>query len=156
MFGIHEYPLTSYLDKIRADYRAEGSDVSLIPFTYNTDYLPLSASQTLAVPNTTDDEGEFHILQTCQAVFTTAGAFQQFPNITALIFWDVSGRAAQDRPIHLVNLFGTGQRPHVWIRPMRIPIKSTWTTTLTNLDAANDLNVRLAFHGVKAIPSSFR
>lgn len=152
MFRLHEYPITEYLERIRGDYRRNGTDVEFTFFSYNTDFLPLNASQTLATPNTTDSEGEFHVLSTCQTTFTTAGVFTQYPNITAKIFWDVAGRAAQDKDTHINNLFGNAQRPHVWLKPERIPIKSTWTTTLTNQDAVNNFNVRLAFHGVKAVP----
>jgi hypothetical protein len=155
MFGLHDYPLTHALEKIKADYSAQGQRVELVPFIYASDFT-LNAAATVAQPNTTDAEGEFHIIKTTQVTFDDAGAFVQFPDITALIFWDVSGRAAQDRPVHILHHFGTGQRAHTWIRPERIPIKSTWTTTLTNLTAGVNYVVRLAYHGVKALQMANR
>lgn len=154
MFGIHQYQLSQWQDSIMAQYRAAGRKVELLHFTYNVNFLPINSSQTLNQPNTTDGEGDFHICQTCQtAINAGSGAYVQYPNITVQIKWDVSGREAQDRPTHLVNLFGRGDRPHPWINPMRIPPKSTWSTTVTNQDAAVNFNLFLAFHGVKALPA---
>lgn len=152
MFRIQDYQLSQAIESIKAQYRAAGRVVELVPFTYNVNVQPLNVAQTTPQPNTTDAEGEFWVMATCQTVINAGtGAYVQYPNITSQIFWDVSGRQAQDKPTHLLNQFGSAKRPFFWVNAQRIPIKSTWTTTLTNLDAAINFNVFLAFHGVKAI-----
>jgi len=157
MFRIQDYQLSQAQESIKGQYRAAGRVVELVPFTYNVNQQPLNVAQTIATPNTTDAEGEFWVMATCQtAINAGTGAYVQYPNIQAQIFWDVSGRQAQDRPTHLLNVFGSAKRPFLWVNPQRIPIKSTWTTTLTNNDAAVNFNVFLAYHGVKAVQTGGR
>ena len=154
MFGIGQYQLSQWQESVLAQYRAAGRKVELVPFTYSSNFQPILASATLTQPNTTDGEGDFWICQTAMAAINAAtGAYVQYPNLTVQIRWDVSGRDFQDRPIHVVNLFGRGELTHDWTAPQRIPPKSTWSTTLTNLDAAVNYNAFISFHGVKAIPN---
>jgi hypothetical protein len=155
MFGTGQYLLSLWQDVILAQYRAAGRKVELVPFSYNATFQPINASATATQPNTTDGEGDFHVCQTAQvAINAGTGAYVQYPNLTCLITWDVSGRTLQDRAMHIINMFGRGDLAHDWIQPARVPPKSTWSTTLTNLDAAVNYNIFLAFHGVKAIPSN--
>lgn len=152
MFRIQDFQLSQQIEAIRNMYRAAGKMVELVPFTYNVNYQPINVAQTLQVPSTTDADGEFWVMATCQtAINAGTGAFVQYPNMSSLIFWDVSGRNAQDKATHLLNQFGSAKRPFFWVNPQRIPIKSTWTTTITNLDAAINFNLFLAYHGVKAL-----
>jgi hypothetical protein len=159
VFRVQDYPLTHYPEQLRAEYRRAGQDVEFLSFCYNADFVGttvLNASSSVNVPTTTDDDGDFYILATMQATFTTAGAFFASPNITCRITLDVSGDRLEDKDTALINIFGRGQRPFWWIRPRRVPRKSSFSTTLNNQDAVNNFNVRLAYWGMKAIPTVFR
>lgn len=157
MFRMHDYPISNFLETMRAEYRKGGRDVEFLPFGYNADFLPLAASGTANVVNATDHDADFVIIETMQSTWTSpGGAFTGAPLITVRITYDVSGRRFEDRDSALVNLFGRGGFPHQWPRPMVIKAKASFTTTLTNQDAANAYTVRLTYWGVKAIPKLFR
>lgn len=150
MFQLHEYPINAYLEVLRADYKRQGSNVEFWPFDYNAEALNLAASSSSSgIVLTADQDADFAILQTCQAVFTTAGTFTPSPNLTLTITYDVSGRGLQDKATHLLNIAGRGARPYWWPRPFLIRAKGSWTTIVNNLDSANAFNVRLMYGGVK-------
>jgi hypothetical protein len=79
-----------------------------------------------------------------------------YPDILVQVSSDASGRAMQDRPTHINNIFGRAQRPFVLLRPFQVGPKSSWTTTASNLDAVNAFTLRLAFWGVKLYTKPLR
>ena len=157
MFRAHEWPINAYLETTRAEYRAAGKDVEFLPFYYNAEFVPLNISVTTNVVNTCDHDSDFIIFQSMQTCFNVAtGAIIASPNCLVRITQEVGGRRLEDRDTHLINIFGRAQRPFLWPRPLRVPAKSSWTTTVTSLDAANNLNLRLTYGGVKAVPLVMR
>jgi hypothetical protein len=150
MFQTHEYPINAYLEVLRADYRRQGCEVEFLPFYYNAEFVPVNAATTANAVNTCDNDADFAIYQTMHtAVNAAGGAFVSAPNITVRITYDVSGRRLEDRDSHLLNIFGRGQRPFWWPRPLMIRAKGSWTTTVNNLDPAVNFNLRLTYGGVK-------
>jgi hypothetical protein len=65
------------------------------------------------------------------------------------IFDAGSGRQLFDRPQHMDNLAGTAQLPSYWPMPKIFRANATITTTVQNLDGANDRNTRIAYLGFK-------
>ena len=86
----------------------------------------------------------------CSIAVNVTRLLVPFPDVLVQIRHDATGRDMQDRPTHLLNIFGRAQRPFPMIRPFIIDPKSSWTTTVSNLEAATDFELRLTFWGVKA------
>ena len=150
MFRASDYPINSWLEAYRAEERKQGRDVSFEPFAYNAEFVPLGVNATLQQVNATDADSGFAVFKTMQVAFNSASnIYVPFGDVVIQIIQDASGRAMQDRPTHLINLFGRGSRPFEWIRPMLIGPKSSWTTIATNNSSTVGLNLRLSYWGVK-------
>lgn len=156
MFRFHDYPILHFLEGLRAEYRKDGREVEFLPFAYNADFIPINASSSGNVVSSTDHDSDFVIMATMQAAFTTAGVFTRSPQCTVRITHDVSGRRFEDRDTALINVFGKGERPFWWARPVVVKARSSWTTTINNLDAANAFNLRLTYWGAKAVSTPSR
>lgn len=144
-----DFNLTHYLDALAGEYRANGYDVVYQPFHYGADFLPLGASASTGVVVLIDHDSDFIITNQQFAAFDNAGVNVPFPNVLATITSDTSQRQLQSQPVPLVSIFGTGQRPHLLFKPLLLPAKSSFTSTLSN-QIATAVNVRLTFSGVKA------
>lgn len=150
MFQQHDYPINAFLETIKANYLREGNEIEFLPFFYNAEFLPVAASGTGNFVNTADHDADFALFQTMQAAYNSAsGAYVPAPNVTIRLTYDVSGRRLEDRDTHLLCIAGRGQRPYIWPRPLIIRAKGSWTTTVSNLDTAVGINLRIAYGGVK-------
>lgn len=151
MFRVQDFPINAFLESMAADYRRQGKRVRFEPFSYNADYVPLLAASTQNQVNATAADAPFicfYQMQHC--VINVARTLVPFPDVLIQIRHDATGRDMQDRPGHLLNIFGRAQRPFALIRPFIIDPKSSWTTTVSNLEAATDFELRLTYWGVKA------
>lgn len=71
------------------------------------------------------------------------------PLVTVLVTDTGSGRQLMDGAVPIPVLFGTGQIPFILHHPKVFGARATVSVTLTNFDAAQTYNIRLAFIGTK-------
>lgn len=143
-----DYNLTAFVQALQSHYRKRGWNVRLWPFFYGADFLPITAGTTQDQPITIERDADFLWSKTTFVAFSTAGASTQFPNCTIEWINATSARRYQNQAAHLMNVAGTGQRPFYNYRPIILPMRSTVTARLSNLQSG-DLNVRITIHGLK-------
>lgn len=118
-------------------------------FVYGTDFLPLTASATLAQDIPIQADSHYMIMAGVRTVFQTDNTtIVANPAILVRIFDTGSGRQVQNRAVHIDNWFGTGQLPAYWPYPKIIKASSTLRVELTDLSGV-DRNVRVEFLGFK-------
>ena len=125
-------------------------------FTYTAEYLTLAASATATVDLSIQADSDFLILGGVRAAFssddltliTDANTYEAFAPFLVNITDTGSGRSFMDRAVHVDNLFGTAQRPALWMFPKLIRASSVISTRLQNL-TATARNVRLSYVGFK-------
>lgn len=71
------------------------------------------------------------------------------PNVDVQMIDTGSGRQILNGPIPIASLFGTGELPFVLPIPQILKANSTLRIDFTSREAANTLNIRLAFIGYK-------
>ncbi len=137
----------SVLEYLPPELREKARDY----FVYAVDFLPLTAdsadSDTISIQNDSD----FLIVAATAIARDPADPATRFadPPITARIEDTGSGRNLENRAIDWASYFGDAELPFYLPYPKLIDRASTITTTLTNLDAAQDFDVRVAYHGFK-------
>ena len=149
MLDFLDFHMTSWLDAFRAQYRARGFDVTYWPFVYGAEFLPLVANTTQQTTVTIDQDADFILCLQTFASFSDAGAVQAAPNVLINLRLDTSQRFLMSQPVHLINIFGTGERPHQLFKPLLMPAKTTMNVEADSDSVANS-NLRLSFIGVKA------
>lgn len=143
-----DFNVTHFLDALAAEYRGRGVAVDYKPFCYVADFLPLASNSTETRQVAIDKDGDFCITAHEFTCFDGAGASVAQPNVLVRLFPETSQRVLQSAPVHLLNIFGTGQQPHVLYRPLILPAKSSLRVELQNLQIVA-LTIRLVFEGVK-------
>lgn len=120
-------------------------------FVYSAEFLPLPAGDTLSFNTAIQSDSDFLCVAMTRVVTDVTNLVLVSGPVPELvtIFEAGSGRQMMDRPIHIDNLAGTGQLPSYWPMPKIWRANSTVTTTVENLDPANDRNVRVAYLGFK-------
>lgn len=156
MFKVWDYPINAFLEVVLAENRRNGLDTEAEPFAFNAEYTPLPAAGSLNAVCSTDQDASFACFYQVQSCRDAAGTIVPYPDILVQVSSDASGRAMQDRPTHINNIFGRAQRPFVLLRPFVVGPKASWTTTAGNLDAANPFTLRLCFWGVKLYTKPLR
>jgi hypothetical protein len=149
MFKVWDYPINAFLEAVAAENRRKGMETDIEPFAYNAEFTPLPAAGSLNAVNATDADSSFACLYQMQSARDAGGTIIPYPDILVQVSSDSTGRAMQDRPAHINNLFGRAQRPFVLARPFVIGPKSSWTTTVSNNDAVNPVTLRITYWGVK-------
>lgn len=138
-----------YLDTFAQRYGARGFRVTLWPFVYGADFLPAVATTANQVALVAvDGDSDFVLCETAFACFTVPGVNVAAPNMRVELHDRSPDRALQTEPTHVMNQFGTGQRPHVWIPPYHLARKTILEVRVENL-MPTDHNLRLSFVGVK-------
>lgn len=119
-------------------------------FVYATDFNTIATAATNTNNIGIQSDSHFLIVAGVVAVQATAGATATGSLPATIDILDAgSGRKFNNVPVHIQNLFGTGQNPAYWPYPKLIMAGSTLQTTLANLDATNAYVVRLAYWGLK-------
>jgi len=98
-------------------------------------------------------DANFRILAACYEA-DIAGAPQvdatrQLALVTVLLTDTGSGRAFMDRPVPIPSMFGDGRLPFQWPVPKVMKALSTLQVQVTNFCTVNDIDLRLAFIGIK-------
>jgi len=97
---------------------------------------------------TIDGDAPFIWCASTFSAFTTAGAAQTAPNILIRLRPETIQRELMNAQVHLISVFGTGERPHMLYMPMELPAKSVLSVEADS-ETATDINLRLSFIGVK-------
>lgn len=149
MFDFNDFHVTYWLDAIAAEYRAKGFGVQYQPFVYGVDFMPLSSGATTTNPVTIDRDADFVWCQSTFAAFDPATAVTDpGPQIQVQHRLATSQRFLENTPVHLTGVYGTGERPYIFFKPLLLPAKSSVRVTLINGVGA-DRNVQLSWIGVK-------
>lgn len=124
-------------------------------YTYGLSFLALgvgaSSTQTLAI----DAQSDFILRKMNQ--FSDIGAAgtvestRVMPNATILMTEASSSVQFMNIAIAIPSLFGSGGNPFILPIPVLLKAQSILTVTVTNYDAANTYNIRLAFIGVRRL-----
>jgi hypothetical protein len=125
-------------------------------FMYTAAFLPLAAGAVnTQVATQIQADSDFLIIGASRIVTDTAAppVVVAAPVITIQINDSGSGRNLLDAATHIDNVVGTAANPFYWPYPKLVKRTSTLTTILTNLDAANARNVRIAYYGFKLFGS---
>jgi hypothetical protein len=142
--------MTNFLVALAEEYRARGFDVAYQNFVYGADFLPLAANATDSRVVTIEHDSDFILCAQTQTVFT-ALTYVLNPNVLTQTMSESSQRAFQNQNAHLLNTYGTGQRPFLWPKPIVFEAKSAFTVQCTDLSGTvGGQNIRLSFIGVKA------
>ncbi len=148
-----DFNYVHFLDALAEEYRAQGYLVHFQPFTYGADFLPLTLLTTQSVTTVIDHDADFVLcFQNFAATVAATNANLAAPNSLAQQILETSGRRLQDRPTHILNIFGTGQRPAVLFKPIVIPARSTISLELQDLGGIT-LDIRISYVGCKAYVS---
>ena len=156
MKDFSDFHLTYWLDAIALEYRQRGFSVTYQPFAYGADFRPLSSLSTGTIQTTTiDRDADFIWCENSYVAYTTAGANQIQPDLLVQHTAVSSQRDLENQPVHLMNVYGTGERPFIWTKPIVVSAKSAITVVLSS-NVAADLNVSLTWLGVKAFLTRLR
>ncbi len=149
MLAFLDHNMTRRLDAKRKEYLDRGIRVTqYLPFVYAADFLPLLGNTTLLDQVTIDMENDFLLCMQTFAAFSTGGVAQTAPNVLVKLTADVAARQLMSGQVHLINVFGTGERPYLYYEPLELPAKSSMSVEADS-ETATDLNLRLSFIGVK-------
>lgn len=149
MLNYADHSLTRKLHARRAQRLAEGYRVvQFLPFVYAAEFLPLLANSSAPFNVTIDQDATFLLTASTFSSFSDAGAAQTAPNILIRLTSDAVARQLMSAQVHLLNSFGTGERPFPWFEPLELPPKTNLTVEAQNLAGVNS-NLRLSFIGVK-------
>lgn len=136
------------LAKRKAELERAGYQVTYWPFVYAADYLPLLGNTTVQTNVTIDGDAPFIWCAATFSAFSTAGAPQTAPNILIRMRPETIQRELMNNQVHLISVFGTGERPHLLYVPLELPAKSVLSVE-GDSETATDINLRLSFIGVK-------
>lgn len=121
-------------------------------FNYDVDFLPVTAAQSSQQDVQIQNDSHFVILGMFATVTETDNTtFLPWP------FWPLTvqfndtgaGRQLQNRAVPLGSVMAVPGCETALLQPKFIKAGSTFSTTLANLRTSGDLNVRIAFNGVK-------
>lgn len=119
-------------------------------YNYPADYVGIAASATQSQDVKISDDADFILVLQMATVSNAAQTTFFTPAPFTVSIKDAgAGRDLVSAPVHLNNLFGTAQMPFVLPQPKLLFRASTYTVTITNLDAAAAYTVRLGFSGYK-------
>lgn len=149
MYDFPDFHLTYWLDAIALEYRRRGFNVKYQPFVYGADFRPILSTVTAQATTTIDSDADFIWCQSTYVAFTPAGANQIAPDLLVQHTAVSSQRDLENGFVHMLNVYGTGERPFLWAKPLVVAAKSAITVAVTN-NAGADLNVSLSWIGVKA------
>lgn len=85
---------------------------------------------------------------------TTPETVIQFPAVTIQIFDTGSGRSFFNQAAHVNNVAGNAQRPGSLFPFRMVRGGSSLQVQVTNLDAANAIDVRVSLVGIKVFPTN--
>jgi len=136
------------LAKRKSDLARAGYKATFWPFVYAADFLPLTGNTTSIVNVTIDGDAPFIWCAATFSAFSTAGAPQSAPNILIRLRPETIQRELMNAQVHLISVFGTGERPHLLYVPQELPAKSVLSVEAAS-QTATDINLRLSFIGVK-------
>lgn len=128
-----------FIDTLIQQYApANYSTVVKDHFTYTAQLTSVAAGTTSNFNIKIQADSHFVIMSTTAAVFDTASpaVFSANPNALIGIKDSGSGRDLQDSLYHILNMFGTGQRPY-WLNPPKlIKANATVVISVTNQETA--------------------
>ncbi len=147
------YAVSSYVEAQIARWRRQGYVPDLDHYIYNADFNPIPEAGSLSQVNATDeDRGFVAFALTYRAVTVhSLGSPQQLVETGQFLLQITrsDGYALQDRPTDINNVAGIGIRPGRFYVPFVVPPRSSWETTVSNLDTIDQWFVQVAFHGAK-------
>lgn len=144
-----DWSQAAFLDSLEELHRRRGYEVDFQPGYYPADFLPLTAGATQEFPVTIDPDSDFVLCQQMGVYFDNAGITLAAPNVLVEMRSEANQRDLQNQPVHLMGIFGTGERPYVYYRPLILRARGTLFVRLQSL-SGGDINIRLTFGGVKA------
>lgn len=120
-------------------------------FIYSAEFLPIPAGGTVSFDTAIQSDSDFLAVAMTRVVTSVDNLTLVSGPVPQLVtvFDAGSGRQIFDRPQHMDNLAGTAQLPSYWPMPKIFRASATITTTVQNLDGANDRNTRIAYLGFK-------
>jgi len=125
-------------------------------FGYATgaNFLPLAAATTATDTIQVNTDADFLVVLAVGRARDPADPATIFadPPITVLVTTDGSGRNLFNRAIDWSTFFGDAELPGLLPYPKVISGGSQLSTQLTNLDAAQDFDVRITYLGLKIFP----
>lgn len=144
--NVQNLMLNQYLGLLPAQYWNRAK----YPFTYVAEFLP--ATKAVATPaqvqiSSDSDFALFFQVATFYATDNTT--ILAAPPFTVTIQDAGTGRFWSNAAVQVANWFGTAQLPYMHMVPVILNGGSTLTINVTNLSAATDYNVRMAFGGLK-------
>ncbi len=153
MLDYFDFSQSRQLAKRKAELQRQGYKVTFRPFVYPSDFLPLTGNTTDSDVVTIDGDAPFIWCASTFSAFTTAGVAQTAPNILIKLRPESVQRELMNNQVHLISIFGTGERPHQLYIPLELPAKSALSVDVDS-DTADDINLRLSFIGVKVFITS--
>ena len=126
-------------------------------FIYGANFLALAPATTATQSISIQADSDF-VVQKLTYHADIAGAAQTdssqiIPNATVIITDTGSGRQLMNQAINLTDFFGTGQSPFILPQPKIFRANTLISITVVSYEAAETLNLRLSFIGVKSFQS---
>lgn len=130
-------------------YPQEARGLATDFFTYGTDFEPLALSATTTRAIQINSDSAFFVLS-ATLTETDTGNTVFLPNRPLLCQLSTGGASLNlfNTPIHVDNIFGSGEEPKYWDVPKILLPNTTFNVQLQNLEATAR-NVRVAFSGFK-------
>ena len=150
MFDFQDFNVAHFLEALAQEYLAQGSEVDYLPFVYGAEFLPIAGNTTAEQTVTIDHDSDFILCaQTNSTVLNSTGAGVQFPADLVEIEIQTGQRSLQSDPAPLPAIFGTGQRPFVYYKPLVLSARSSFRVRLQRV-GSDAYDSRFSFLGVKA------
>jgi len=123
-------------------------------FTYGTSFLPILAGASLTTTVQINTDADFLLVMVVGLARNAATeALVANPTLTAQLSSGSSGRLYSNQALEWDTLYGTAQLPFVCPYPKVITAGDQLSTQLNHTVAGGtNLNVRIAYHGVKIFP----
>lgn len=120
-------------------------------FAYSTDFLPLAAGTADTESISIQADSDFLLVAATGIARDPADVDSRFaaPAITVQLTDTGSGRQLQNQAQDWLSFFGDSELPFFLPYPKVLDRNSILTTTLENLDGAQDYDVRISYHGFK-------
>jgi len=150
-----DFSQSRQLAKRKAELQRTGYKVTYWPFVYPADFLPLLGNTVLPSNVDIDGDAPFIWCASTFSAFSTAGASLTAPNVLIRLRPETIQRELMSNQVHLISVFGTGERPHLLYVPLELPAKSVLSVEADS-ETATDINLRLSFIGVKMFLKKLR
>lgn len=120
-------------------------------FCYAVDFLPLAATTQATQTVQIQADSDFLLMAVAATARDPAAPATVVdpPPVTVELRTSGSGRFLQNRAMDWDNVFGSADLPFLLPFPKYLDANSTFDTILANLDAADDFDIRVSYHGFK-------